>query len=48
MARSDPQINLRLPLELRDKIKEAAQENRRSLNAEIIYAIEEYLKQCSH
>tara|TARA_R110001606_G_scaffold68797_1_gene157168 strand:- start:12715 stop:12978 length:264 start_codon:yes stop_codon:yes gene_type:complete len=41
MSRSDPQFNLRIPAELRDKVAEAASENRRSATAEIIARLEE-------
>jgi hypothetical protein len=36
MSRGHPQIRIRLPPELKEKIKEAAHDNRRSMNAEVI------------
>jgi hypothetical protein len=36
MSREHPQIRIRLPPELKEKIKEAAHDNRRSMNAEVI------------
>ncbi|MBY6208784.1 MULTISPECIES: Arc family DNA-binding protein [Halomonas] len=38
--RTDPQYKLRMPPELRDKLKEAAKENHRTMNAEIIARLE--------
>lgn len=36
MARTDPQLNLRLPAPLKDKLDEAAETNNRSLTAEVV------------
>jgi len=36
MARTDPQANLRIPADLKERLEEAAQAGRRSLNAEIV------------
>lgn len=36
MARSDPQINFRIPQELKDALDAASAENRRSLTAEVV------------
>lgn len=36
MARSDPQLNFRIPAELRDKLDAAAKDNNRSLTGELI------------
>ncbi|PHM61176.1 Arc family DNA-binding protein [Xenorhabdus ishibashii] len=36
----DPQINIRLPQELKEKVHQIASENRRSVNAEIVKMIE--------
>lgn len=36
MTREDPQMKLRLPLELKDQLAGAAAENGRSMNAEIV------------
>lgn len=38
-----PQINLRIPEALKEKIQELANKHGRSMNAEIIYALENYL-----
>ncbi len=40
MARIDPKFMLRLPEELRDRIKDQAAANNRSMNAEIIARLE--------
>ncbi|WP_370676810.1 Arc family DNA-binding protein [Pleomorphomonas sp. PLEO] len=36
MARDDPQLKIRLPIEMKEAIEEAATRNGRSINAEII------------
>lgn len=41
MSRTDPQFNLRIPEALRDRVIEAAGENRRSATAEILARLEE-------
>ncbi|OUY06987.1 Arc family DNA-binding protein [Acinetobacter populi] len=41
MARNDPQFNLRVPVELKQKVEEAAKESGRSINAEAVYRLEE-------
>ena len=41
MARSDPQINLRIPAELKERVEAAAAANKRSMNAEIAERLEE-------
>lgn len=41
MSRTDPQFNLRIPQELRDRVVEAAQANKRSVTAEILARLEE-------
>lgn len=40
MARTDPQFNLRIPLELKERLEEAAAANRRSVTAELIARLE--------
>lgn len=40
MSRTDPQFNLRIPQELRDRVLEAAQANKRSATAEILARLE--------
>lgn len=41
MSRTDPQFNLRIPEDLRDKVTAAAKENKRSATAEILARLEE-------
>lgn len=41
MARNDPQVNLRFPADLKDRLDVAAQQNKRSLTAEIVTRLEE-------
>lgn len=43
MARNDPQINIRMPQELKEKLEEAANKNNRSVTAEIIEAVTQSL-----
>lgn len=45
MSRTDPQFNLRMPEELREKVAEAAKANRRSATAEIIARLEASFEQ---
>lgn len=40
MARSDPQLNFRIPAELRDRLEAAAGENKRSLTSELVGRLE--------
>ncbi|WKN20801.1 Arc family DNA-binding protein [Azotobacter vinelandii] len=40
MSRTDPQFNLRIPQELRDRVMAAAQANKRSATAEILARLE--------
>lgn len=40
MARTDPQFNLRIPLELKEKVESAAKSSGRSATAEIIARLE--------
>lgn len=39
--RIEPQYKLRMPAELRDKLKKAAKENHRSMNAEMVARLQE-------
>jgi len=39
MARTDPQFNLRVPIELKQQVEEAAKESGRSINAEAVYRL---------
>lgn len=41
MARNDPQMNLRVPMELKEKVEKAAYENGRTITAEAIQRLEE-------
>jgi hypothetical protein len=40
MARTDPQINIRLPLGLKEQLGVAARANTRTMNAEIVQRLE--------
>ncbi|MGB3290929.1 MAG: Arc family DNA-binding protein [Burkholderiaceae bacterium] len=40
MARTDPQVNFRMPQNLRDMLEDAAKENKRTLTAEIVARLE--------
>lgn len=40
MARNEPKVNVRLPQELKDRLHALAANNKRSVNAEIVSAIE--------
>lgn len=44
MTRRDPQINFRLPQELKDQLHDLAIKNKRSVNAEMLAAIELAIK----
>lgn len=44
MSRGDPQVMLRLPGDLRARVKAQAQRSRRSMNAEIVLMIEAGLR----
>ncbi|MEW9272407.1 Arc family DNA-binding protein [Gluconobacter oxydans] len=41
MARTDPQFKLRLPADLKAWVEESAKHNQRSLNAEIVFLLNE-------
>ena len=41
MARNDPQVNLRLPADLKDQIEAAAIENRRTITAEVVARLQD-------
>ncbi|WP_321894537.1 Arc family DNA-binding protein [Paraburkholderia heleia] len=41
MARDDPQINLRIPAALKDRLDEASAQSKRSLTAEVVARLEE-------
>lgn len=40
MARNDPQMNLRVPMDLKEKIEKAAFDNGRTITAEAVYRLE--------
>lgn len=41
MAREDPQVNIRLPVELKQRLEEAATSHNRSLTAEVVARLEQ-------
>ncbi|CAG4919204.1 Arc family DNA-binding protein [Paraburkholderia saeva] len=41
MARDEPQVNLRIPADLKDRIDKAAEKNKRSMTAEVVARLEE-------
>ena len=45
MARTDPQVNLRLPALLKSRVERAAEQSGRSVNAEIVHRLEASLKE---
>lgn len=40
MARNDPQMNLRVPMELKERIEKSAFENGRTITSEAVYRLE--------
>ncbi|EAO9823551.1 Arc family DNA-binding protein [Salmonella enterica] len=44
----NPQVNLRLPSEIKDRLTELAEMNSRSLNAEMVAALEAWTKKNKH
>lgn len=40
MARNDPQVNFRIPQELKDKLEQAAKDSGRSITAELVTRLE--------
>ena len=40
MSREDPQLRIRLPIELKEKIEDSAKVNNRSMNAEIVQRLD--------
>lgn len=40
MARTDPQVNFRIPADLNDRIKAAAEKNSRTITAELVSRLE--------
>ena len=43
MTRTDPQLKVRLPPDVRDRVQRSAQEDRRSMNSQIIVLLERAL-----
>ncbi|QGU10689.1 Arc family DNA-binding protein [Leclercia sp. J807] len=43
MSREDPQLRIRLPIELKEKVEASAKENNRSMNAEIVQILQDAL-----
>ncbi|EAB2304015.1 Arc family DNA-binding protein [Salmonella enterica] len=41
MSREDAQMKIRLPAELKEQLEKAAQENKRSMNAEVLHRLKE-------
>lgn len=48
MSREDAQFRLRMPVELREFIRESAQRNQRTLNSEVVFALRQYEKAASN
>ena len=48
MARTDPQLNFRIPAELREKLDAAAASNKRSLTSELIARLESSFEEPAH
>ncbi|MBV8045070.1 Arc family DNA-binding protein [Pluralibacter sp.] len=42
MSREDPQLRIRLPIELKDKIESVSKTNNRSMNAEIVSILSDF------
>ncbi|RLZ06630.1 Arc family DNA-binding protein [Acinetobacter sp. 2JN-4] len=45
MARNDPQMNLRVPMELKERIEKAALDNGRTITAEAVFRLENSFEQ---
>lgn len=45
MARNDPQMNLRVPMELKENIEKAALDNGRTITAEAVFRLEQSFEQ---
>lgn len=45
MSREDPQLKIRLPLELKEKIIQSAADHGRSINSEVVARLEESFSQ---
>lgn len=42
-SRHDPQVNIRMPDEIKERVKESAKQNNRSMNSEIIFILKKAL-----
>lgn len=47
MARTDPQVNFRMPAELKEKLQQAADQNNRTLSQEVVIRLEQTFRQTS-
>lgn len=43
MSRSDPQMVVRVPPDIKDRLRSSADRNRRSMNAELVYHLDRAL-----
>lgn len=48
MARTDLQVNFRMPAELKAKLEQAAKESGRSITSELVHRIEKSLNEIEH
>ncbi|EDZ5087522.1 Arc family DNA-binding protein, partial [Salmonella enterica] len=48
MSREDPQMKVRLPADLKEKLEVAAKENKRSMNAEVVHRLKESFETLIH
>lgn len=48
MARSDPQMNFRIPADLKEQLEKVAKENNRSLTSELISRLDESLNKVEY
>lgn len=48
MARTEPQINIRLPKDLKEAVQDMASDNKRSVNAEIVSVLLEAVRRHKH
>lgn len=44
MARKDPQLNLRIPAETKQRLEDCSKESGRTITAELVYRLEESFK----
>lgn len=47
MSREDPQLKIRLPLELKEKITQSAADHGRSINSEVVARLEQSFEKAS-